>query len=56
MKKEKIYLVKREVIAKNIEEAMHKDGKIYSIEESIEEPELEKNEEETGFVKNRKKR
>jgi hypothetical protein len=39
MPKEKLFLVKREVMAKNIREAMYKDGKIYSIEEALDQPE-----------------
>lgn len=39
MPKEKMYLVKREVMAKNIEEAMHKDGEIYAIELAVDQPE-----------------
>lgn len=34
-----MYLVKREVMAKNIEEAMRKDGEIYVIELAVDQPE-----------------
>ncbi len=53
MSKEKMYLVKREVYAQNIKEAMHKDGEIYSIE-LAEEKFQDKNSETTevvGFIK-----
>lgn len=50
MPKEKMYLVKREVMAKTIEEAMHKDGDIYSIE--LAEQKLEDEETEVIGFKN----
>jgi hypothetical protein len=48
MDKKKIFLVKREVIASNIKEAMRKKGRIYSIEETEEEVKKDKS---VGFDK-----
>jgi len=48
--KERMYLVKKEVIAKNIKEAMYKDGKIYCIELAEEKFQPEDNKE-VGFNK-----
>ena len=54
MAKEKMYLVRREVMAKNIREAMYKTGKIYSIELAEEkfQPEDQKS---VGFDRNQTK-
>ena len=37
----KLYLVKREVYANSIGEALHKDGEIYSIELALDQPDKE---------------
>jgi hypothetical protein len=40
MSEEKMYLVRREVMAKNIQEAIRKkDGNIYSVELALDQPE-----------------
>jgi len=48
--KEKMYLVKREVMAKNIREAMYKPGKIYEIQIAAAEYQPEETKE-VGFDK-----
>lgn len=47
--KEKLYLVKREVRARNIKEAMNKDGVIYEIVLADEKFQQEEEKKETGF-------
>lgn len=56
MAKQKMYLVKREVMARNIEEAMKNDGEIYSIElaDSRFQPEEKKQKPIIGFSKDKK--
>lgn len=53
MKKQdlKVFLVKREVKARNIKEAMTKPGRIYSVEETVDYSEEEQ--ENLGFDKNK---
>lgn len=43
MKKQKLYLVKREVYASNIKEALTKDGIVYEIQTAGEENQPEEN-------------
>lgn len=47
---EKLFLVKREVLARTIQEAMRKDGKIYSVEEASEKDQPQQEKKVDGFI------
>ena len=49
--KNKLYLVKREVYAKNLKEALTKSGEVYSVEEALNQVPPEEDKKEIGFKK-----